>query len=450
MTRRCTQMHFGENQLSRNLIGLSPLTPSHPPGFQPRWVRSSTRSYPRFNLLRARSSRFGSRTRDFKRLLRLAFATHTPHGLCSPHATDSQTHFSIGTPSPHEEAPTDCRRTVSETVSLPSRGTFHLSLTVLVRYRSDRNIQAYPTVRADSHGVPRDPCYLGDAIGRPCAFRYGALTLCGPVFNPVPLTHGFLQLPAGPSEPAHAIPQHPTRNPRRVSHAQGLAIIRFRSPLLTEYPFLQVLRCFTSLRTPRPKPVPTHDGRWVPPFGNPRIKALLAAPRGLSQPQTSFIGPVCQGIHHTPLQATHTMKVHGRKIPLANSQTTNHHTKNDHKTIETNTKKQSSIRNQQQNKDSKTLVLLASTIQFSSHHAPPRRPDRHTAGPQARRASNRARQKPGVAIREPKSASAPPPRNIPRRTNRKPMISSTPATRPHATIAREGPHRTPNGILYSP
>ena len=177
---------------------------------------------------------------------------------------------------------------------------------------------------------------MGDAIGRPCAFRYGALTLCGPVFNPVPLTHGFLQLPAGPSEPAHAIPQHPARNPRRVSHAQGLAIIRFRSPLLTEYPFLQVLRCFTSLRTPRPKPVPTHDGRWVPPFGNPRIKALLAAPRGISQPQTSFIGPVCQGIHHTPLQATHTTKVHGRKIPLANSQTTNHHTKNDHKTIETN------------------------------------------------------------------------------------------------------------------
>lgn len=87
---------------------------------------------------------------------------------------------------------------------------------------------------------------------------------------------------------------------------------------------------------PPPKAVPAHDGRRVPPFGNPRIKALLAAPRGISQPQTSFIGPVCQGIHHTPLQATHTTKVHGRKIPLANSQTTNHHTKNDHKTIETN------------------------------------------------------------------------------------------------------------------
>src|SRR5205807_2454263 len=37
-------MHFGENQLSRSLIGLSPLPTGHPPGFQPWWVRSSTRS----------------------------------------------------------------------------------------------------------------------------------------------------------------------------------------------------------------------------------------------------------------------------------------------------------------------------------------------------------------------------------------------------------------------
>ena len=122
--------------------------------------------------------------------------------------------------------------------------------------------------------------------------------------------------------------------------------------------------------------VPAHDGRWVPPFGNPRIKALLAAPRGISQPQTSFIGPVCQGIHHTPLQATHTIQMHGRKIPLANSQTTNHHTKNDHKTIETNTKNRVRFEINSKNEESKgNPVLLASTIQFSSHHAPPRRPD---------------------------------------------------------------------------
>ena len=438
MTRRCTQMHFGENQLSRNLIGLSPLAPSHPPGFQPRWVRSSTRSYPRFNLLRARSSRFGSRTRDFKRLLRLAFATHTPHGLCSPHATDSQTHFSIGTPSPHKRAPTDCRRTVSETVSLPSRGTFHLSLTVLVRYRSDRNIQAYPTVWADSHGVPRDPCYLGDAIGRPCAFRYGALTLCGPVFNPVPLTHGFLQLPAGPSEPAHAIPQHPARNPRRVSHAQGLAIIRFRSPLLTEYPFLQVLRCFTSLRTPRPKPVPTHDGRWVPPFGNPRIKALSAAPRGISQPQTSFIGPVCQGIHHTPLQATHTQHACAarflQQIPRRQIITLKMITKRSKRTTEFDSKSTA----KQRSKKNPCFARVHYPVLKPPRTATP--PHRHTAGPRARRAPNRARQK-SLGWRSGSPKAHPHHSGTHRTTGRaKPTTSSTPATPPPPHHATRGAH----------
>jgi hypothetical protein len=34
------------------------------------------------------------------------------------------------------DAPTACKRMVSGTISLPLRGTFHLSLTVLVRYRS--------------------------------------------------------------------------------------------------------------------------------------------------------------------------------------------------------------------------------------------------------------------------------------------------------------------------
>ena len=33
-------------------------------------------------------------------------------------------------------APTDCKHTVSGSISLPSRGAFHLSLTVLIHYRS--------------------------------------------------------------------------------------------------------------------------------------------------------------------------------------------------------------------------------------------------------------------------------------------------------------------------
>src|SRR6201990_3249500 len=134
-------MHFGENQLSPGLIGLSPLPTAHPPVFQHWWVRSSTRSYPRLNLALGRTPGFGSRTCDSDALLGLAFATATPPGLTSPHTADSQAHSSKGTPSPDRSpAPTDCRHTVSGTISLPSRGTFHLSLTVLVRYRSPGSI----------------------------------------------------------------------------------------------------------------------------------------------------------------------------------------------------------------------------------------------------------------------------------------------------------------------
>src|SRR6476469_2673222 len=153
-------MHFGENQLSRSLIGLSPLTTGHPPTFQRWWVRPSTRSYPRFSLPMARSLRFGSRTCDYNALFRLAFATAPPHGLTSPHATNSQAHSSKGTPSPRK-APTDCRRTVSGTISLPSRGTFHHSLTVLVRYRSPGSIQPYQVVLADSRQITGVRRYSG-------------------------------------------------------------------------------------------------------------------------------------------------------------------------------------------------------------------------------------------------------------------------------------------------
>ena len=54
---------------------------------------------------------------------------------------NSQAHSSKGTPSwpPYgDDALTVCKPTVSGTISLPSRGAFHLSLTVLVHYRSRR------------------------------------------------------------------------------------------------------------------------------------------------------------------------------------------------------------------------------------------------------------------------------------------------------------------------
>jgi hypothetical protein len=67
--------------------------------------------------------------------------------------------------------------------------------------------------------------------------------------------------------------------------------------------------------------VTRHHSCWVSPFGNPRISARLTAPRGLSQPPTSFIGSWCQGIHRTLL---HTYKQRCSR-PLCSSQTTHPH-----------------------------------------------------------------------------------------------------------------------------
>ena len=63
-----------------------------------------------------------------------------------------------------------------------------------------------------------------------------------------------------------------------------------------------------------------HNSCRVSPFGNPRITARLTAPRGISQPPTSFIGSQCQGIHHAPLNTYNTKNQKMRK----NHTTTNH------------------------------------------------------------------------------------------------------------------------------
>ena len=93
-------------------------------------------------------------------LLRLAFAP-APFRLTSPRASDSLAHSTKGTPSHHKGAPTARGRTVSGTVSLPSRGAFHLSLTVLVRYRSHGSIQAWRVVPPASDRVSRARPYSG-------------------------------------------------------------------------------------------------------------------------------------------------------------------------------------------------------------------------------------------------------------------------------------------------
>src|SRR6478735_5694485 len=108
------------------------------------------------------------------------------------------------------------------------------------------------------------------------------------------------------------VPQPPTCNACRLSHTLGLASSDFARHYSRNHGcflFLLVLRCFTSPRSLYPPYIfrreslgRTSTPSGVSPFGNPRIKALLSAPRGLSQIYTSFFGSRCQGIHRLLLE----------------------------------------------------------------------------------------------------------------------------------------------------
>ena len=114
--------------------------------------------------------------RATKRPFRLAFATDPPHGLTSRHATNSQAHSSIGTPSP-QKALTACKRPVSGTISLPSRGTFHHSLTVLSTI-GHQEVFRQPSGLGRFTQDSTSPVLLGQYCPRhaPTSSAYGGIT----------------------------------------------------------------------------------------------------------------------------------------------------------------------------------------------------------------------------------------------------------------------------------
>jgi hypothetical protein len=105
--------------------------------------------------------------------------------------------------------------------------------------------------------------------------------------------------------PSLLSPTTPSWQHHQVLTPTRFRLIPFRSPLLREslllyFPWVTKMFQFTQFPLPAlciQTGVTPHDGRRVSPFGHPRIEAWSAAPRGLSQPPTSFIGSTCQGIH---------------------------------------------------------------------------------------------------------------------------------------------------------
>ena len=66
------------------MIGLSPLSTGHPLGFQPKWVRPSTGSYPRFSLPKDRSPGFASTACDSNAIFKTRFRCGSLKSLTSP------------------------------------------------------------------------------------------------------------------------------------------------------------------------------------------------------------------------------------------------------------------------------------------------------------------------------------------------------------------------------
>ena len=67
------------------MIGLSPLSTGHPLRFQPKWVRPSTGSYPRFSLPQDSSPGFASAACDSLAILKARFRCGSFPNLTSPH-----------------------------------------------------------------------------------------------------------------------------------------------------------------------------------------------------------------------------------------------------------------------------------------------------------------------------------------------------------------------------
>ena len=205
------------------MIGLSLLPTGHPPSFQPRWVRPSTGSYPRFSLPMGSSPGFASAQRDSPPCSD-SLSLRLGHPLTSPRGATrwlilqkARRHTCAG-------APTACRQAVSGTVSLPSRGAFHLSLAVLVRYRSQESIQGWRVDPPDSHRVSRARRYSGaDCRGDPIRVRGS-----NPVPPAFPGRSASVRLCnrtiVGPTTPGGTCPPRFALGPLSLATTRGISI----------------------------------------------------------------------------------------------------------------------------------------------------------------------------------------------------------------------------------
>jgi hypothetical protein len=159
----------------------------------------------------------------------------------------------------------------------PHRGSFHLSLTVLLRYRSSRVF----SLGAWSPRLPTGlacPVVLRVACRPHAAFVYGTLTPFG-----------------GPSQTLRLAAWRRSAGALQPRPSGRFGLFPFRSPLLGESSlFLGVLRCFSSPGSPSYRRLIAVHGFGpvrVSPFGYPRFSACTRLPeafRSVPRPSSAL------------------------------------------------------------------------------------------------------------------------------------------------------------------
>ena len=127
-------------------------------------------------------------------------------------------------------------------------------------------------------------------------FAYGAITHYGGTFQSLQLPIINHMSRSHNPETTEVVPVW--ANPRSLAATDGITIVFFSLGYLdvSVPPVRPMWLCIHHTVTRH------YPGR-VSPFGHPRIKARLTAPRGFSQFTASFIASLCLGIHRTPLVA---------------------------------------------------------------------------------------------------------------------------------------------------
>ena len=127
-------------------------------------------------------------------------------------------------------------------------------------------------------------------------FGYGAITHYGRTFQTALLP--IINPMSGPHNPRDTEVSQVWAGPLSLAATDGITIVFFSWGYLdVSVPPVRHIQLWIHCM------LLEHYLQWVSPFGNPRVKACLAAHRGLSQLTTSFIAFLCQGIHRTPLVA---------------------------------------------------------------------------------------------------------------------------------------------------